>query len=157
MRQQFLTKFVALWHILKHFVVDDVSRVILKSYIDLLLEGDNRRTICIWFAEIKWFGLDSPYKFSYDVQIKIIKGISHLINPNIELSIRQNDDICDILNFEEKIFLKFYIELRINKTDKWIFILYAIDRYRTLSFISNSDMYDANKLKEVVNYLKIKN
>lgn len=160
MRQRFLTKFITAWHILKHFVVDDISRVILKLYINLLIKNEIWYKICVWFSEIKWFGLDSPYTFSFShTKFNSLKMSNPILvlTPNFGLNIRQSEDIYDILKFKQGGILRLQIAIHMHKTGKFIFRLLVIDNRCSLAFTDQSMIYDTNKLKEVVNYLKIKN
>ena len=159
MRQQILTKFITAICIFKQFGVDDVSRVILKLYIDLLLEDEIWYKICIWFSEIKWFGLDSPYKFS-PMRRFIYNGKKSdkivLINPNFGKN--NYSEIATILGLDKDIFsCSFEIALFIDKMGKWIFML-RVEYVKTNSqppLIPNT--YGIDTIEKIVNYLKIKN
>ena len=158
MEQQIITKFITAWHVLKHFVVDDVSRVILKSYIDLLLEGDDWRTICIWFAEIKWFGLDSPYKFSSIYFIYNGKKSDKVVSINPNFGKNNNLEIATILGFDEARFgYLFEISLFIDKMGRWIFNLRVEYVKSLLQPQLESNTYSMNAIEKIVDYLKIKN
>ena len=159
MRQQILTKFVALWHILKHFVVDDVSRVILKSYIDLLLEYINWYEICVWFSEIKWFGLDSPYKFSPMMRfIYNGKKSDKLVYINPDFGKNNYSEIATILGLDKDIFsCSFEITLVIDKMGKWMYRL-RVEYVKTILQPKMTVMtYGIDTIEKIVDYLKIKN
>ena len=159
MRQQILTKFITASCILKHFVIDDVSRVILKSYIDLLLENDNWYELYTWFAEIRFLGLNSLFTFSCNIH-NYIKGAptQKLVSINIS-SIIKPGEIYDILELKSHIH-QILMYLIVSTMKGWHFKLqfYIFDSIWYEEVLANPKyIHDIKKIEEIFNCLKIKN
>ena len=156
MRQQILTKFITIRHILKHFVVGDVSGDILKTYIDLLLEGSNWYELYTWFAEIRFLGLDSDHKFSCDNYYNMT-GYSprNIVSINISTLIHSIKDLADILENNSQPF-KIFMYITVSTMNEWHFKL-QFYKYILPTVLSISDVWynhDIKKIEEVFNYIK---